>query len=283
MPLNTYSDISTFVNPVFEAALSVARDNNLILPLVTTFGDRNDDALRKLQQYGTATINSIAETDDLTSQAFTPTTLSTLTPAEFGAQFFLTDRRIDNDPFGVRADAAMELGLAMAQSVEQAVLGDFSTLTGGTVGAAGTVITWGHFYAALSQLRNQNAPLPYACVLHPYQWHVLAKAVTPAGGAQTNAPNFQDEVTRRFWVQTVGPVDIYVTNNIAVDGSDDAYGAMFSRMALAYDSRRAPRLEPERDASRRGIELNLSSVYAHGAWRPKFGIAMHFDASAPTS
>ena len=36
------------------------------------------------------------------------------------------------------------------------------------------------------------------------------------------------------------------------------------------------RLEPERDASRRGWELNLSTVYAHGVWRPTYGVQMIF-------
>ena len=52
--------------------------------------------------------------------------------------------------------------------------------------------------------------------------------------------------------------------------------------ALALDMRRAPRLEPERDASRRGYELNLSAVYAHGVWRPKFGVCGIFTNAAVT-
>jgi len=47
--------------------------------------------------------------------------------------------------------------------------------------------------------------------------------------------------------------------------------------------RRALRLEDERDASRRGIELNMTAVYAYGVWRPAMGITGLFDASTPTS
>lgn len=279
---NTYSDISSFVNTVFEDAMMVARDNNLMANLVTVFNDRSGLAVRKSSIYGTATMNSVGETDDLTSQAYTPSVLSTLTPAEVGAQFFLTDSRLESDPFSVRNDAALELGLAAANKIERDILGNFSSLTGGTVGAAGTAITWGHFFAAVSRLRGQNAPLPYACVMHPYQWHVLGKAIAP-GATVTNSPAIQDAVTRNFYVGSVSGVDIYTSANITVDGSDDANGAMFSRAALALDVRRAPRLEPERDASRRGWELNLSSVYAHGVWRPAFGIRMLFDAATPSS
>jgi hypothetical protein len=42
-------------------------------------------------------------------------------------------------------------------------------------------------------------------------------------------------------------------------------------------------MEAERDASRRGWELNMTAVYAHGVWRPEWGVCMTFDAAAPTS
>ena len=47
--------------------------------------------------------------------------------------------------------------------------------------------------------------------------------------------------------------------------------------------RRAPRLAPQRDESRRGLELNLSTRYAYGVWRPLHGVAILSDGSAPTS
>lgn len=283
MPLVREADITAFVNTVFEDALFIARDNNVMANLVTNFNDRTGVAPRQNSQYGTATMNALAETDDMVSQAFTPSSIATLTPSEFGAQFFVTDLREETDPFTVRNDAAMELGMAAAQSIDTNLTGQFSSLTGGTIGAAGTIISWGYFFAMLSVLRGTNAPGPYAFVCHPYQWHVLAKAVTVAGGAQTNAPNFQDEVMRRFWVQTVGPVDIFTSTNIAIDGSGDAYCAMFAKPALGLDVRRPFRIRPERDESRRGLELNASMVYAKGVWRPQFGVQGIFDAATPSS
>lgn len=284
MAYMTYSDISAFVNTVFEDALFVARDQEFMTRLVTLFNDRQGMAVRQSQIYGTAVINSVGETDDLVGQTLTPSSLATLTPGEVAAQFPLTDQRLESDPFGVRQDAALELGRAMGQKIETDILGNFSSLTGGTVGSANNPMTWGIFFAALSRLRTANAPQPYVCVLHPYQWHDLGTAVTPAGGVTgTNAPGFQDEVLNRFWVGRVSGVEIYTTSNIATDANDDAVGAMFSRPAIAFDIRRAPRLEPERDASKRLWELNLSAIYGHGVWRPAFGIQIVSDVTAPTS
>jgi len=87
-------------------------------------------------------------------------------------------------------------------------------------------------------------------------------------------------VNSMFFVKQFGGVSIFVSSNVETS-SNDAYAGMFSRDALAFDLRRAPRMEPERDASRRGVELNLTSVFAHGVWRPTFGVAGLFDNQAP--
>lgn len=281
MAINTYSDITSFVTTIFEDAMFVARENNLMAPLVTQFSGQGM-ADRKVQVYGTGTVASIGETDDLASQSFTPTALSTLSPGEVGLQFFLTDQRLESDPFGVRSDAAAELGAAMAAKIESDLLGKFSSLTAGTVGQAGSTITWAKFFAMESILRKSYAPPPYVCVLHPYQWWRLANAASIAATTQPASPAFQDEVTRRYFVGNVGGVDIFTSGNISVDASDDAYCAMFARPAIALDTRRAPRLETERDASRRGWELNMTAVYAYGTWRPAFGVTGVFDAATPS-
>jgi hypothetical protein len=281
--LNPSSDISAFISTIFEGAILVARENNVMTGLVRTFNDRTGVAVRQNSQYGGATMNAIAETDDLVGQAFTPSSIATLTPSEVGAQYFLTDTRRESDPFSVQADASTDLGMAMATKIETDLLGVFSSFTGGTVGAAGTTLTWGHVFAMESILRAKHAPAPYFLVLHPYQWHPLAKAAVVSGASQTIAPSVAEQVNQSFWVRTVANVNIFVTSNLTVDASDDAVCGMFSRDALALDMRRAPRLEPDRDPSRRGYELNISAMYAKGVWRPTFGVKGTFDAAVPTS
>jgi hypothetical protein len=270
------------MNAIYEDAWLVARAENFMSRLVTNFTGTNEAMTRSSSTYGEATMVAVGETDDLSSQTFTPSVTSTLTPAEAGAQFFLTDMRIASDPFGVRNDAAMELGQATAKKMNDDILGLFDNVTGGTIGGAGTTITWGHFFAAVATLRGQKAPPPYVAVVHSYQWHRLAKAASVAT-SNASAPGMTDEISRRWFVNTVAGVDIYETPDIAVDSSDDGFGCVFSPLAFALDMRRAPRLEPERDASRRGWELNMTTVYASGVWRPTWAVALQFDAAAPTS
>lgn len=284
MAFTKVSDIQSptdFIQKVYEDAMFVARDQNLMASLVTTYTGEGI-APRVSSQWSSTSISAVNDDDDLTSQAFTPTVLSTLTPSEVGAQYLITDQRAESDPFGVQQAAAVELGQAIATKIETDLVGDFGSFTGGTVGAAGSAMTWGRFFAAAAQLRAQKAPGPVYAVLHPYHWHDLASEASIAG-TNFNAPQFGDEVMRNRFVGMAAGVMIFESANIPVDGSDDAISGLFTPMALALDVRRAPRIEDERDASRRATELNLSAVYAHGVWRPKFGVKMIADASIPTS
>lgn len=284
--LNPASDISTFINNVYEGAILVARDNNVMTGLVRTFNDRTGIATRRNQQYGGASINTVTETDDLVGQAFTPGTIASITPTEAGGQYFFTDTRRESDPFTVQSDASNDLGQATATKIETDLISNFTNFTGGTVGAAAgtTVITWGHVFAAEAILRTQKAPYPYFMVLHPYHWQPLAKAASVASSVATNAaPSLLEEVNSMFFVRQVGGVFIFVSANIANTAATSTISGMFSRDALMLDIRRPPRLEPERDASRRGWELNMTTVYGQGLWRPLFGVKMNFDGTTPSS
>ena|SRR3990167_1411818 len=280
MPYNTEADIATFVNTVWADALLVARDNNVMAPLVTNFGDITGLAVRKNAKYGTAVFNQITEVDDLSSQSFTPTVDQTLTPYEYGAQFFVTDSRLETDIFALRSDAASELGAAYGQKIDGFLSGLFSSFTGGTVGGTTSNMTWATFLAGLTAMRRAMAPRPWRCVLNPEQYMCLGTAIAP-GVTVTNAPQLQDEFVRQYYVNTVAGVDIYIDGNITAAAT--VAGGFFSPSALALDMRRPFRMEPERDASRRGIELNVSSIFAYGVWRPQYGVVILTAGTAPVA
>src|SRR5512139_2227920 len=285
MALNMWSDISSISNSIRDDAIFVVREAGQMQGLVTTFRDAAGGNPRIGYAYNQGTAQAIAEADDLTSKAFTPAADQTLTPAEIGLQFFVTDLRRESEaPESIMTDASRELGLAALDKIETDLVGDLASLTGGTVGASGTAITWGYVSAAIAQARNANKSnsVPLACVVHGYQWAVLAKAASVAGATVAVAPNFQDEMSRSGFVATFMGVPMYQVY-AAADASSDFTGGVFPREAIAIDWRRAIRVEGERDASRRGTEFNMSAVYAHGVWRPARGVKMIFAATAPTS
>jgi len=278
------TDIGGYFNNIYEDSVFAVREGTLATRLVTVFTDGAGDQTRTLPAYSSVSYSAVAETEDFSNPTrFSKSALSTLTPSEVMAQMIITDRRIETDPENARQDAATELGAAAATKVDTDIFGNFSSLTGGTLGASGSTFTWGYFYSALTNLRIGNVPMPYVAVLHPTHWHKLAVTAAVASTV-TNAPSFQDEVMRRWYVGTVAGVDIFVSNNVPAGGtSTDSYSAMFNPRALAFDLRRGYRLEPERDASKRAYELNATMHYAHGVWRPLWGAYILADAQAPTS
>lgn len=279
----TVSSLGTnWVSTVFADALTVFRANNVMSNLVTVFTDRTGDEARSLPGYNQLTAGSIAEATDIdTPLEFTKTNISTLDVHEAYAYAFLTDRRRETDTQNALADVSMELGASMADKVESDLLGTFSSFTGGTVNTLGTALAWGNLFAARTQLKATKVPGPYVAVIHENAWHQLAKAVGPANSTASNAPESLREAVKSSWyVGTYGDISIFTTANITA-GTAVTQG-VFNASAVAIDWRRAPRLEKQRDASRRGDELILTSKYAHGVWRPKAGCKLISDASAVT-
>ena len=278
------TDLASLFNNIYEDAVFAVREQNMASRLVRVFTNGRGDQTRDNPEYSSITASDVAETEDFSNPTrMSKSSLATLTPGEIMSQVLLTDRRIETDPDSARQDASTELGAAMATKIDTDILGNFNALTAGTIGGAGSAATWGQFYAALSLLRGTNVPGPYVCVYHPYQWYQMGTAVAAdAGVTQTNSPWLQDSVMQNFWVSRIMGVDIFISANCETSGGTAAYGAMFNRDAIAFDIRRDVRLEPERDASHRAWELNVSALYAHGVWRPAFGVCIYSSANTPT-
>jgi hypothetical protein len=90
-----------------------------------------------------------------------------------------------------------------------------------------------------------------------------------------SSPNF-------FSIPAFQGITFVITNTIEVITGDDAYGAIYVPEALAVDTRKPLNIRPERDESRELTEMNASMWYAHGVWRPNFGVAILSDCSTPS-
>ena len=284
--LNTEANISSFVLDVQEHAFQVIRDTAVLRTLVMNKNDKTGLAPRDFYQLPTGTALSIAESTDLSGAAWTPTAGSTLTPAEIGLQYFVSDSRVETktDVEDVMVEAARELGLAASDKIESDLATDVTLLTGATIGTAGSALSWANFYAAVTCVRAavKSRVAPLVAVLHEYQWYYLAKAASIAAAAATpSTPQFSDRITSAWYVQTVDNVDIYVSTLVANNATSGTAG-VWAKDAIALDWRRPIRIEAERDASRRGVELNMSGIYAHGIVRGALGAQIISACAAPT-
>ena len=277
------ADLNSYFANIYEDAVFALYEENLATRLVRTFTDGMGDQTRTLTTYPTITPVSVAETEDFaTPTQFGRSLLATLTPGEKMSQAIITNRRIATDPQNAAQDTATEMGQGFAKKVDVDIFSNFSSLTGGTVGATGSTMTWSFFAAGVSRLRAASIPRPWYCVMHPNHYHYMAEAAA-VGATVTNAPAFQDEIMRQWYVGTLMGVDVFLSSNVpAGSTTTDSYGAFFNPGALAFDLRQDFTIEREYDASKRAWELNATMLYAHGVWRPLWGIQLLCDAQAVT-
>lgn len=267
-----FSDIATLVGNIYEAALLQAREAEVMSNLVTKFSDTGT-APRIWASYTGGTFATIAETDDMSSQAFNPAVAGTLTPAVYGQQFFLTDLRIVGDTQPVTREAATFLGGGAGEYMDTHLTGLFGSLTGGTVGTAGGTLTWANILRAQAYIRSNKVFGRYSVVLHPVQWYYLTSATS---GVPTLLQNgaIAESIMGGFYQASFSNMDFFV--DATITSGTAAKAGMFAREAIALDLRRPFKIEEQRDASRGGggYELNATMQYAYGVYRPTFGVQM---------
>lgn len=282
MAITKYSDISGYVNSIFERSLFVAREQNLMTNLVRPLSAQGWMA-RVFSTRPQISAESVADGVDYANPTtFGKSTLATFTPGEIIAQVLLTDQNIETDPDNARNDAALELGNAMATKIDTDLVESFSSFTTDKGDGAGSAASLANFAAAIAVLRNNKAPTPIYIVCHPYHWHDIWSGLGQPAATYANLDAVTTQALRDYYVMDLIGARWFVSANISVDANDDAISGVFNPQALGFDSRRAPRLEPERDASLRGWELNMTAGYAYGVIRNTFGVKFTADATEPT-
>lgn len=282
MAITQYTSISTYISTIYERSLLVAREGGLMPSLVSNYSAQG----RMTRQFTTrpeVSYETVADAADYSNPTtFGKSSVGTLTPAEVIAQFILTDANIESDPDGARNQAAQELGEAAAKKVDTDLVGVFSSFTVDT-GTANSAFSTTILADAISRLRGVYAPVgALRTVLHPYHWHDIWLEMGVPAATYANKDTMTGRALNDYFMAVYLGLPTYTSMNIAVDGNDDAISAVFAPQAIAFDVRRAYRLEPERDASLRAWELNATMVYAYGLGeRPTWGVKITADATAP--
>jgi len=285
MAVTTLSDLGGLYNTIYDDALFVAREMNLMTNLVTNVGATGwmNRVVSIRPQVSAVTVG---ETQDFNA----PTTMgltshATLTPAEIAAQVTITKRDLETDPHGAQAAASYELGAAIATKIDVDLIGNFATFATDLGDGASSSATFENVAAGIAVVRNttKNSDGIPVVVLHPYHWHDLWLELGKPAANLPNLDSVTSEALRNYFMATLmGGVSFYTSSNIAVDGSDDAISGIFTRSAIYLDTRRAMTMEtPEYDASARAWELNVNAGYATGLVRATYGVKFTADALAP--
>ena len=285
MAVTTVSDLNSLYNTIYERALFVAREMNMMAALVD-----NRSATGRMNRVvpirPQATAVTVGETEDFNA----PTTLgksalATLTPSTAIAQAVITDADMETDPDSAVGDATFELGSSIGTKIDTdlaALFDSFTTDKGDGASNTATMANIGAGIAVLGFNHARQFGKPNV-VLHPYHWHDIWTELGQPAATYTNLQELTTQALRDYYVSNLLACNWFTCANIAIDASDDAVSGIFSRPALMLDTRRAMRLETERDASLGGgaTELNMTAVYAVGVVRQTFGIGFTADATEP--
>jgi len=275
MAASTTSTLDDLFVSIVAAARFTAEEQSLLRNLVTVYNiDAQPGVTVQVPKYPAITAADLTEGTDMTSTAVSTSSVS-ITVAEIGAQVFLTDMAAMGA--GNPADElGTVLGNAIATKMDKDVIGLFDGFST-SLGATTTELTAAYLFQAAATLRANKAPGRLVGIFHPYQVYALKANLTNTF-ANPNGGDIQNEAMRSGYVGTLAGIDIYESANLTVDGSGDSKGAVFAPEAMAIAMKRDFNMEPERDASNRGFELNATAIYGVGELDDSYGVEMYFDA-----
>lgn len=285
MAITKISDLNSLYADIYERALFVARDNNLMRGLVTVRGAKGFMVRRTSYRPQLTAVTKAEGVDFATPTTFGRTAGATFTPAVAFAQALLTDEDVATDPDNAVNDASLEGGLSIAAKVDTDLVGNFGSFTvdkGGT----GTALTIAKCAAGLAVMRNDSVRGPFYFVLHPYGWHDVWTELGQPATDKVMLGDIANQAVLDYYVGRFLGAQWFISANITADATPDAVSGVFNREALMLDIREGFYMEPERDASLRASELNFGMGYAHGIYRDtatkSYGIALTHDATEPT-
>ena len=279
MAIQQVSSLGGLFASIYEDALFTVRETALMPRLVTNYSATGWMTREVTKHADYPTAQSVDEDQDYANAVE-----NALTPGEIMAQQILTDRVIDTDPSGARADCASWLGQSITNKIEADLLGQFSSLTYGT-GVANTALTIDYCAQAVSILRtvSKGQGGPIYGVLQPYQWlDIWYELGTPAATMAFLGDVANEAMRQQFVINWLG-APWFQNASISISTDDDSYGAVFTKECFALDTRKPPMLEWERDASARAWEANFSAGFAYGIRRAEMGVYLLSDATTPAN
>lgn len=233
----------------------------------------------------------LTEGIDMTSSETMEDTNVQITLNEVGAKIILTDNAMEDDAEEVRNIAGRILGQAMEKK-RDTDLTAVMDLASTAVASSANALAMGHLAAAKAILAGNDsvapnrgpAPLPYVCVLHPFQTLDLVDILTPINSNTSQlSTSFADEVLKNYTIGRLFGMNVLEDAHIAAT-ADARKGGVFAAGeggAIVLATARDWDIRPERDESLRGWELNCVGRYGVGAYNTYWIVEVFADASTP--
>ena len=294
MAITTTAELGDTIPTIIEEARHTAQHQAVMAGLSWRITkEKGDGKTVNVPYWGEVTANPLTEGLDMTAAATMEDTNVQITPSEVGVKIILTDKLVRDNQMDVKTAAGKILGAAMEKKRDQDLLGQLDDATQSLAGT-GAALTMGHMAAGRALLAGNAttsggpAPLPYVAVHHPFVLLDLVDVVTPvipaAGTLNVTGSAFTDEILRNYSIGRLFGMPIFEDGNISIDGTPDAKGGVFASGvggAVILATANEWSVEPERDASLRGWELNIVGEYGVGEYLAGWIVELFNDATTP--
>ncbi len=210
------------------------------------------------------------------------------TPQLVAIQTFIGKRvqvRLDPKAFGTFGALAQEAVERKKNTDGHAMFASATT----TLGGSGTTLSFGHVDAGVRRITSdatEPGPQPIAVVLHGYGIYDIESEIKAGLGTYPIPEGMTEQVFRNGFQGMIASANVFEDGLIAIDGSTDATGGVFSKMAILLVQGISPwkdtRYEPHKGYGGWSVWLKDEYIYAErsvGNWL----YAIKHNASAPTS
>lgn len=284
MANTTSTSLASLISPIVQEALFTANERSIMRGLVREYAVANNTgSSAQVPIYPTLSAVDVAEGTDLsggTGDQTITTTTKTISLSEVGIMTNLTDFIRDTSEQNVVSHLGRLFGEAIAKKIDTDLIAEFTNFnqTAGDT-AAGRNLTIADLFQAAGELKLDNAPGPYYGVFHPKAIYDIKKQLTNTFNPTANTTDLGNEALRGGFVGTIAGIQIFESNNVAVDGSDDAIGAVFSQDALGIAMQNDLTVEMQRNASLRAEEVVATARYGVSVLINEYGTKLPSDAT----
>ena len=250
-----------------------AYENSVARQVVTAL-DYPANAGKVLQIPVYASISAADLTEGTAATAAnTNTTSVSLTLAEIGTYFQVTDMLRDSAQRDVIGDLGFQAGRAIAEKMDTGVFANFSSFDE-IKSNVNAEVTVDDILKGVSELRSRKLTGPFYCILHPGVAYQIKKELSNAGAATIPAlSNAGNTVLSQFYVGQLAGCIIIESALVATSGNN-AVNSVFTPQALAHALRGGVRMETQRQASARATDIMMTAVQGSAILQQQFGVKL---------
>jgi len=268
---------TTLNSELFTALLGDAQfaayENSVARQVVTALDyPQNAGKVLQIPVYASISASDLSEGTAATA-ANTNTTSVSLTLAEIGTYFQVTDMLRDSAQRDVVGDLGFQAGRAIAEKMDTGVFANFSSFDE-IKSNVNAEVTVDDILKGVSELRSRKLTGPFYCILHPGVAYQIKKELSNAGAATIPAlSNAGNTVLSQFYVGQLAGCIIIESALVATSGNN-AVNSVFTPMALAHALRGGVRMETQRQASARATDIMMTAVQGSAILQQQFGVKL---------